>query len=84
MYAFVVFPLFFCTLISVAPLCVCDDTLGVCARTGPYLNGSVLIGGLFNIHEGGTVVQPCGPVVDEDAVQRWEAFLLAIRLLNEE
>ena len=73
-------------LCTVIPIYLCiSHTLASngCGEPVIHYNGSVLIGGLFDIHEEGTEVGRCGVGINKDAIQRMEAFLFAVGQLNE-
>ena len=44
-----------------------------------HIEGDIVLGGLFPVHERGA---PCGVVQDERGIQRMEAMLFAIDLIN--
>lgn len=46
------------------------------------LNGSVILGGLFPMHEAGLGHERCGPIKEEKGIQRMEAMLYALDTIN--
>lgn len=45
-------------------------------------DGDVIFGGLFPMHESGHPPSPCGPIKKEKGIQRVEAMLYAVDLIN--
>ena len=48
------------------------------------LNGDIILGGLFPMHEKGTGGQICGDIKEEKGIQRVEAMLYAIDKINKD
>ena len=50
--------------------------------TSAFVEGDIILGGLFPVHEHGSGIEPCGRVQMERGIQRMEAMLYALDDVN--
>lgn len=49
-----------------------------------YVEGDIMLGGLFPVHEAGRNSTQCGAIKAEQGLQRMTAMLYALKLVNED